>query len=176
MSNEKRMGRVTIPTDLDAVPETLQLMERWGADALRDCDGTEFPKELKDAGAKVYATYYTTRKDNAWAKANPDEIQQCYIMTPFYTAEENALCIPLMKGISRELLKVNDHDDISRWWEVMDRTTGQPLPAAAWHYDAASESVILDAPAAYHEWSVSSPTSSGTPYTCTTRSSTAGRM
>ena len=65
MSNEKRMGRVTIPTDLDAVPETLQLMERWGADALRDCDGTEFPKELKDAGAKVYATYYTTRKDNA---------------------------------------------------------------------------------------------------------------
>ena len=155
MSNEKRMGRVTIPTDLDAVPETLQLMERWGADALRDCDGTEFPKELKDAGAKVYATYYTTRKDNAWAKANPDEIQQCYIMTPFYTAEENALRIPLMKGISRELLKVNDHDDITRWWEVMDRTTGQPLPAAAWHYDAASESVIPDAPAAYHEYTVS---------------------
>ena len=155
MSNEKRMGRVTIPTDLDAVPETLQLMERWGADALRDCDGTEFPKELKDAGAKVYATYYTTRKDNAWVKANPDEIQQCYIMTPFYTAEENALCIPLMKGISCELLKVNDHDDITRWWEVMDRTTGKPLPAAAWHYDAASESVILDAPAAYHEYTVS---------------------
>ena len=57
MSNEKRIGRVTIPTDLDAVPETLKLMERWGADALRDCDGTEFPKELKDAGTKVYATY-----------------------------------------------------------------------------------------------------------------------
>ena len=68
MSNEKRMGRVTIPTDLDAVPETLKLMERWGADALRDCDGTEFPKELKDAGAKVYATYYTTRKDNAYRR------------------------------------------------------------------------------------------------------------
>ena len=31
-------------------------------------------------------TYYTTRKDNAWAKANPDEVQQCYIMTGFYTA------------------------------------------------------------------------------------------
>ena len=40
----------------------------------------------KDTGAKIYATYYTTRKDNAWAKANPDEVQQCYIMTPFYTA------------------------------------------------------------------------------------------
>ena len=77
------MGRVTIPTDMDAVPETLDLLKRLGADAIRDCDGTEFPQELKDTGAKIYATYYTTRKDNAWAKANPDETQQCYIMTPF---------------------------------------------------------------------------------------------
>ena len=120
-------GRVTIPTDMDAVPETLDLLKRWGADAIRDCDGTEFPQELKDTGAKIYATYYTTRKDNAWAKTNPDETQQCYIMTPFYTAEDGALTIPLMTGISRELMKVNDHDDIARWWEVIDRTTGEPV-------------------------------------------------
>ena len=148
-------GRVTIPTDMDAVPETLDLLKRWGADAIRDCDGTEFPQELKDTGAKIYATYYTTRKDNAWAKANPDETQQCYIMTPFYTAADGALTIPLMTGISRELMKVNDHDDIARWWEVIDRTTGEPLDAAAWHYDAATESVVIDAPAAYHEYTVS---------------------
>ena len=148
-------GRVTIPTDMDAVPETLDLLKRWGADAIRDCDGTEFPQELKDIGAKIYATYYTTRKDNAWAKANPDETQQCYIMTPFYTAADGALTIPLMTGISRELMKVNDHDDFARWWEVIDRTTGEPLDAAAWHYDAATESVVIDAPAAYHEYTVS---------------------
>ena len=29
-------GRVTIPTDVDVVPETLELMKRWGADAIRD--------------------------------------------------------------------------------------------------------------------------------------------
>ena len=124
MNDVRKMGRVTIPTDTDAVSETLDLLKRWGADAIRDCDGTEFPQELKDTGAKIYATYYTTRKDNAWAKANPDETQQCYIMTPFYTAEGGALTIPLMTGISRELMKVNDHDDIARWWEVIDRTTG----------------------------------------------------
>ena len=50
------MGRVTIPTDTDAVSETLDLLKRWGADAIRDCDGTEFPQELKDTGAKIYAT------------------------------------------------------------------------------------------------------------------------
>ena len=146
MNDVRKMGRVTIPTDTDAVSETLNLLKRWGADAIRDCDGTEFPQELKDTGAKIYATYYTTRKDNAWAKANPDETQQCYIMTPFYTAEGGALTIPLMTGISRELMKVNDHDDIARWWEVMDRTTGEPVPTADWHYDAARESVVIDPP------------------------------
>ena len=34
-----------------------------------------------------------------------------------------------MKGISPELMQVNTRDDIKRWWEVMDRTTGQPVPA-----------------------------------------------
>ena len=67
-------GRFTIPTDVDVVPETLELLKRWCADAIRDCDGTDYPEELKNVDAKVYSTYYTTRKDNAWAKANPDEI------------------------------------------------------------------------------------------------------
>lgn len=51
-------GRVTIPTNLDVVPETIELMKRWGADAIRDCDGTEFPEELTKTGAKIYASYY----------------------------------------------------------------------------------------------------------------------
>ena len=34
-------GRVTIPTDVDVAPETLELLKRWGADAIRDCDGTD---------------------------------------------------------------------------------------------------------------------------------------
>ena len=153
--SELNKGRVTIPTDQDAVAETLALKERWGADAIRDCDGTEFPPELKDSGAKVYATYYTTRKDNAWAKANPDEVQQCYLMTGFHTAAEGPLAIPLMQGISSELMAVNDHDDIRRWWEVVDRTTGAVVPTDAWRYDAASGSVVIGAPQPYHEYTVS---------------------
>mgnify|MGYP000643667336 FL=1 len=110
------IGRVTIPTDVDVVPETLELLKRWGADAIRDCDGTDYPEELKNVDAKVYSTYYTTRKDNAWAKANPDEIQQMYIMTPFYTAVKDELSIHLMNHLHTDLLKVNDRDDIRRWW------------------------------------------------------------
>ncbi len=108
MEDKCKTGRVTIPTDLDVVPETLEILKKWGADAIRDCDGTDFPQELKNADAKIYSTYYTTRKDNAWAKANPDEVQQCYIMTGFYTAPGDTVTIPLMKGISPELMQVND--------------------------------------------------------------------
>ena len=152
MEDKCKTGRVTIPTDLDVVPETLEILKKWGADAIRDCDGTDFPQQLKDADAKIYSTYYTTRKDNAWAKANPDEVQQCYIMTGFYTAPGETVTIPLMKGISPELMKVNDHDDITRWWEVMDRSTGQPVPPEQWSY--ADGSVTVQA-VPFHEYTVS---------------------
>ena len=148
-------GRVTIPTDVDVVPETLELLGRWGADAIRDCDGTDYPEELKKVDAKVYSTYYTTRKDNAWAKANPDEVQQCYIMTGFHTASGGALSIELMRGISPELMEVNTRDDIKRWWEVVDRTTGEPLSPEAWRYDAGTGCVVIDEPEAFHDYTVS---------------------
>lgn len=152
MDELRKTGRVTIPTDLNVVPETLEILKKWGADAIRDCDGTDFPQQLKDADAKIYSTYYTTRKDNAWAKANPDEVQQCYIMTGFYTAPGDTVTIPLMKGISPELMQVNTNDDITRWWEVMDRTTGQPVPPEQWSY--ADGSVTVQA-VPFHEYTVS---------------------
>ena len=155
MTDLQKKGRVTIPTDVDVVPETLELLRRWGADAIRDCDGTDYPEELKSVDAKVYSTYYTTRKDNDWAKANPDEVQQCYIMTGFHTAAEGPLSIPLMQGVSGELMKVNDHDDIRRWWEVMDRSTGEPLPPESWRYDAGSGRVVIPSPEAFHDYTVS---------------------
>ena len=153
MTDIHKTGRVTIPTDVDVVPETLELVRRWGADAIRDCDGTDYPEELKAVDARVYSTYYTTRKDNAWAKANPDEVQQCYIMTGFHTASVGPLSIPLMKGISQELLEVNTRDDIKRWWEVVDRATGQPLDPGAWRYEDGR--VVIDAPEAFHDYTVS---------------------
>ena len=60
MDELRKTGRVTIPTDLDVVPETLEILKKWGADAIRDCDGTDFPQQLKDADAKIYSTDYTT--------------------------------------------------------------------------------------------------------------------
>lgn len=150
----KTKGRVTIPTDIDVIPQTLELMERWGADAVRDCDGTDFPKELQEVDAKIYSTYYTTRKDNEWAKANPDEVQQMYLMTPFYTAKDTSLVVHLMKGLYPDMLKPNSRDDITRWWEVIDRTTGQVVPVNEWSYEEATGDVTIKTKP-FHDYTVS---------------------
>ena len=150
----KTKGRVTIPTDVDVIPQTLEMMKRWGADAVRDCDGTDFPKELQEVDAKIYSTYYTTRKDNEWAKANPDEVQQMYLMTPFYTAKDTSLVVHLMKGLYPDMLKPNSRDDITRWWEVLDRTTGQVVPVTEWSYEETTGNVTIKTQP-FHDYTVS---------------------
>lgn len=154
MSSTNMKGRVTIPTDVDVIPQTLEILRKWGADAIRDCDGTDFPQELKDADAKIYSTYYTTRKDNAWAKANPDEIQQMYLMTPFYSVPEGELSITLMKGLYPEMLAVNPKDK-ERWWEVIDRTTGDVVPVNEWNYNEADGCVHIPQAKPFHQYTVS---------------------
>ena len=147
-------GRLTLPTDADIIDETIRLKNLLGADALRDCDGTEMPEALLSEPVKKYATYYTTRKDNAWAMKHPEEIQQEYLISNRITARGETLRIRLMEGFHTEQLKVNTLDDPKRWWEVIDRTTGEVVPADAWEFDEASGEVeIRTIP--YHEYTVS---------------------
>lgn len=155
MKNGELFGKVTIPTDIDVVPETKELLEKWGADAIRDCDGTDYPEELKKVNAKVYATYYTTRKDNEWARANPDEIQQMYVMTSIRTAVEDTLSIHLMDNLYPDMLQVNTRDDITRWWEVIDRSTGEIVPTDRWTYDDETGDVTIREAVPFHDYTVS---------------------
>ena len=154
MEMQTMSGRLTLPTDVDMVEETIRLKNLLGADALRDCDGTDMPEALLSQDAKIYATYYTTRKDNAWAEANPEEIQQEYLISDRVTARNTSLRIRLMKGFHTQQLKVNTLDDPKRWWEVMDRTTGEVVPTDRWQYDEAAGEVIIDT-VPYHQYTVS---------------------
>ena len=51
MNEPKRHGA---PDDLHQIwtscPKRWRFSERWGADAIRDCDGTDFPEELTKRG------------------------------------------------------------------------------------------------------------------------------
>ena len=68
-------GRVTIPTDKNYVEETKKIAELWGADAVRDSDGTELPKNAREIADKVYKTYFLSRGDNAFAYAHDELLQ-----------------------------------------------------------------------------------------------------
>lgn len=147
-------GRLTLPTDADIVDETIRLKNLLGADALRDCDGTEMPEALLSEPVKKYATYYTTRKDNEWAMQNPDEIQQEYLISDRVTARGETLRIQFKEGFHTEQLKVNTLDDPKRWMEVIDRTTGEIVPIDKWEFDEVSGEVEIQT-IPYHEYTVS---------------------
>jgi 1,3-beta-galactosyl-N-acetylhexosamine phosphorylase len=147
-------GRLTLPTDVNMVEETIRLKNLLGADALRDCDGTTMPEALLGENTKKYATYYTTRKDNDWAISNPEEIQQEYLISNRVTAIDTKLHIQLMEGFHTEQLKVNTIDDPKRWWEVIDRTTGKVVPADKWEFDEATGEVEIET-IKYHQYTVS---------------------
>ena len=77
-----------------------------------------------------------------------------YLMTPFYTADSDSLSIEIMKGLYPDMLSPNTRDDIKRWWEVVDRTTGEVVPTDEWDYNEEEGKVTIKA-VPFHEYTVS---------------------
>ena len=77
-----------------------------------------------------------------------------YLMTPFYTADSESLSIEIMKGLYPDMLSPNTRDDIKRWWEVVDRTTGKVVPTDEWDYNEEEGKVTIKA-VPFHEYTVS---------------------
>ncbi|MEG1953321.1 MAG: 1,3-beta-galactosyl-N-acetylhexosamine phosphorylase [Hydrogenoanaerobacterium sp.] len=148
-------GRVTVPTDADFAEQTVKIMKRWGADAVRDCDGTKLPAEIAKYAEKVYTTYFLTRGDQNWAKEHPEELQELYVMSRFNTAFAAALDINIMDGFFAQQLSPDTLHDPKKWWEVIDRTTGELVPTEKWSYNAESGLVSLKDITPYHEYTVS---------------------
>lgn len=151
----KSTGRVTVPTDDGFVEQTLEIMERWGADAVRNCDGTDMPKDIGKQVENVYTTYFLTRGDQQWAHDHPDELQELYLMSRFCTAEATTLDIPIMEGYFSEQVRPDTVHDPAEWWEVIDRTTGSVISPDRWQYDEKTETVHLRDATPYHEYTVS---------------------
>ncbi len=76
-------------------------------------------------------------------------------MTAFYTAVKPDLEIPLMKGISQELMMVNTRDDKERWWEVINRSTAEVVTVDHWEYDEEKGCVVIHDAIPFHEYTVS---------------------
>ena len=74
--SENRKGSFTLPGESGYEKLTLELAEKWGADVIRDSDGTELSDEILDAGYGIYSTICMIREHNEWAKKNLDTLHQ----------------------------------------------------------------------------------------------------
>lgn len=153
---DKKRGRVTLPSENNFVAQTKELMERWGADAIRDSDGTKLDEEIKDLDAKIYTTYFVARNHNEFIKDHMDEVQQLYLMSQFNTATNTGdLTIDFMKGYFTEQITPDYNHDPKEWWEVIDRTTGEVVNPEKWEIDQTNHTLTIHQTKPFHEYTVS---------------------
>ena len=147
-------GSFTLPGEAGYEALTLSLAEKWGADTIRDSDGTQLSDAILKTGHDIYSTLCLVRSDNAWARANPDKLQQNFLMSFPVVAESNSVTINPLAGYFREQFAVNGAADSLEWWQVFDRTTGREVPREQWAFDAATGTVSVSGATAWHKYTV----------------------
>ena len=155
MSIEKKKGCFTLPGEAGYEKLTLEMAEKWGADVIRDSDGTVLSDEILEAGYGIYSTICIIRDHNEWARQNQDKLQQCFLMTAPRTAAEGPLSIRLMDGFFEEQFRVNDGENARSYWQVYDRTKDEELASEGWSYDAENGCVTIASPVPFHTYTVS---------------------
>ena len=151
----KTKGRVTLPSEGGFLNETKAMMERWGADALRDSDGTKLPEEIKALDASIYTTYFVARGHNEFAQQHMEECQQLYLMSKRVTAQTEQVEISFMDGYFHQQVKPDYYHDCKKWWEVIDRTLGQVVLPKDWQVDQERDVVMIQNGKPFHEYTVS---------------------
>ncbi|MDL2249970.1 1,3-beta-galactosyl-N-acetylhexosamine phosphorylase [Lachnospiraceae bacterium PF1-21] len=148
-------GRVTLPSEANFLKETKEILERWGADAIRDSDGTKLDDELKALDAKVYSTYFVTRGHNDFASTHLDECVQMLLMSKHNFAICDTLTIDFLDGFYKEQVVADYRHDPKRYWEVIDRTNNTIVEPDLWTVDQDTDSLTITSAIPFHEYTVS---------------------
>lgn len=169
-------SRLTLPIETGMDQEIKDLMHRLNADAVRNSDGTELPAWVRDGITKVYSTYFPARGDEEWADEVPGERVSQYLMSePATATSSEPLEINVLQGYMPAQFRPNLECDLGKYWEVVDRTTGEALDASKWevsaapplpldhpvtkvgepHAEAGSAVVTIRNPEPYHSYTVS---------------------
>ncbi|MEJ6952204.1 1,3-beta-galactosyl-N-acetylhexosamine phosphorylase [Natronospora cellulosivora (SeqCode)] len=155
MNKEKyKRGDFTLPGEAGYEDLTLELAQRWGADVIRDSDGTVLSDKILSMDFDIYSTLCLVRADNEWAKNNRDKLQQNFLMTEPVIAEEDTVEIRLLDGYFDQQFEVNFNDDPKEWWQVFDRTSNKEVPVEDWQYDQEKGTVIINSVEKWHKYTV----------------------
>lgn len=155
MTKDVTKGSFTLPGESGYEKLTLELAEKWGADVIRDSDGTVLSDDILNAGYGIYSTICIIRDHNTWAIENMDKLQQTFLMTSPRVASESIVTISLMDDFFKEQFKINDSKESMKYWQVYDRTTGTEVAREHWIYQKETESVIIKDICLWHKYTVS---------------------
>ncbi len=128
----KQKGGFTLPGEAGYEALTLELAQKWGADVIRDSDGTALSSEILAAGYDIYSTLCVIREHNAFAVSHPHCRQQTVLCTAPRVQSGEALAIDLMTDFFDQQFELNDCEESRAYWQVVDLTSNQPLNT--WHY------------------------------------------
>jgi len=145
--------KFTLPGESGYEKLTLELAKRWGADVIRDSDGTALSQEILDAGYEIYSTICPIREHNPWIRENMHVRQQTFLSTPPAVATSETLAITLMDAFFDSQLSVNDSPNAFKYWQVYDRTTDTLVPEENWTF--ANGVVTIKNAVPYRQYTVS---------------------
>lgn len=146
-------GGFTLPGESGYEKLTLKMAEKWGADVIRDSDGTVLSDEILNAGYGIYSTICIIRDHNEWAKKNMDKLQQTFLMTQPIVADCDTLTVELMKDFFAEQFSINETENSLKYWQVYDRTTDTLVGREHWSY--ADGKVTIKEITPWHKYTVS---------------------
>ena len=155
MTELENKGGFTLPGEAGYEKLTLELAKKWGADVIRDSDGTELSPEITEAGYGIYSTICIIRGHNPWAMENLDKLQQTFLVTEPKTAVEHCLELELLKEFFQEQFKINDSAEALGYWQVYDRTTDKEVNKENWSYDKKKGIVRIENCVLWHKYTVS---------------------
>ncbi len=125
-------GNFTLPGETGCEKLALELCERWGADVIRDSDGTRLSPELLKAGYRVYSTLCPIREHNPFLKAHPECRQQVFLSSFPVTAQGESTVLSPLEGFFTEQFEMNVTPEALRYMQVWDRTGNRLLERDEW--------------------------------------------
>lgn len=151
---KKLKGSFTLPGESGYEELTLKMAEKWGADVIRDSDGTQLSPEILRAGYDIYSTVCIIRGHNDWVRKHPSNMQQTFLQSMPKIADGDFLSIHLLDGYFAEQFDVNQSKESVELWQVFDRTTNTEVPKRLWNYEKELDHVVIKTAEPYHEYTV----------------------
>lgn len=150
----KTTGGVTLPAEAGQEAVVRRLAVLWGADCIRDSDGTRLSDEMLGFGYAVYSTICLVRAEQQWPRKHPEHLPEKFLMSDPVTATETTCVIAPLAGFFDNKYRIDADHDPHRYWQVFNRTTCTEVPHEQWSFDTKTEKVIIADAVPFHIYTV----------------------